>query len=132
MHTSELNQRELALGITPEASWHQEFADTNWIFVGGLPLRMTEGDLLVMFSQYGTVIDVQLARDRKTGKSKGFAFIEYEEHASTILAVDNFDGVKMMDRVLTVNHRRYERKNPPTPLEVLYKDTANHSTESQI
>lgn len=40
-------------------------------------------------------MDLNLARDKKTGKPKGFAFIAYEDQRSTILAVDNFNGTKV-------------------------------------
>ena len=45
-----------------------------------------------------------LVRDKKTGKSKGFAFICYENQKSTILAVDNFNGVKLTGRTIRVDH----------------------------
>lgn len=38
-------------------------------------------------SRYGEVVDVNLVRDKATGKSKGFAFLAYEDQRSTILAV---------------------------------------------
>lgn len=34
-------------------------------------------------------------RDKKTGKSKGFCFLCYEDQRSTVLAVDNFNGIKV-------------------------------------
>ena len=40
-------------------------------------------------------MDVNLVRDKKTGKTKGFAFVAYEDQRSTILAVDNFNGAKV-------------------------------------
>lgn len=39
--------------------------------------------------------DVHLVRDKGSGKSKGFAFIKYEDQRSTVLAVDNFNGIKV-------------------------------------
>jgi RNA-binding motif X-linked protein 2 len=39
--------------------------------------------------------DLHLVREKDTGKSKGFAFVKYEDQKSTILAVDNFNGVKV-------------------------------------
>lgn len=54
---------------------------------------------LSFFSQtrvrYGEVVNINLVRDKKTGKSKGFCFICYEDQRSTILAVDNFNGIKV-------------------------------------
>jgi hypothetical protein len=37
------------------------------------------GDLLAVFAQYGEIVDVNLVRDQDTGKSKGFAFLAYED-----------------------------------------------------
>lgn len=45
-------------------------------------------------------------RDRETRKSKGFAFIGYEDQRSTILAVDNLNGAKVLGRSLKVDHVR--------------------------
>jgi RNA recognition motif-containing protein len=39
--------------------------------------------------------DLHLVRDPDTGKSKGFGFLKYEDQKSTILAVDNFNGIKV-------------------------------------
>ena len=36
-------------------SWHQEYKDSAWVFLGGLPYELTEGDVICMFSQYGEV-----------------------------------------------------------------------------
>ena len=45
--------------------------------------------------RYGEVVNINLVRDKKTGKSKGFCFICYEDQRSTILSVDNFNGIKV-------------------------------------
>ena len=42
-----------------------------YIFAGGLPFELTEGDLLAVFSQYGEIVDVNLCRDPKTGARAG-------------------------------------------------------------
>ncbi|TFK03189.1 RNA-binding motif protein, X-linked 2 [Platysternon megacephalum] len=91
---NELNQREAELGVQEKVSWHAEYSDSAWIFVGGLPYELTEGDIICVFSQYGEIVNINLVRDKKTGKSKGFCFICYEDQRSTILAVDNFNGIK--------------------------------------
>jgi RNA-binding motif X-linked protein 2 len=43
--------------------------------------------------RYGEIVDINLKRDDKTGKSKGFAFVAYEDQRSTVLAVDNLNGI---------------------------------------
>ena len=54
-------------------------------------------DILAVFSQYGEIVDVNLVRNEETGKSRGFAFICYEDQRSTVLAVDNLNGAKVLD-----------------------------------
>lgn len=96
---------------SPEASWHSDYRDTAYIYVGGLPFELSEGDIITIFSQYGEPTFVNLVRDKETGKSKGFAFIKYEDQRSTDLAVDNLGGTKIMNRVLRVDHTRYKKKD---------------------
>ncbi|RMC02748.1 hypothetical protein DUI87_19938 [Hirundo rustica rustica] len=101
---SELNSREAELGVQEAVSWHAEFKDSAWIFVGGLHYELTEGDVICVFSQYGEVVNINLVRDKRTGKSKGFCFLCYEDQRSTILAVDNFNGIKIKGRTIRVDH----------------------------
>ncbi|KAF3406936.1 Zinc finger CCCH domain-containing protein 42 [Talaromyces pinophilus] len=105
-----LNKRELENAVTPEASWHADYRDTAYIYIGGLPFDLSEGDIVTIFSQYGEPVHVNLVRDKDTGKSKGFAFLKYEDQRSTDLAVDNLGGATVMGRVLRVDHTRYKRK----------------------
>ncbi|KAM6907160.1 RNA-binding motif protein, X-linked 2 [Xenentodon cancila] len=101
---NELNEREASLGVRESVSWHTEYKDSAWIFVGGFPYELTEGDLICVFSQYGEIVNINLVRDKKTGKSKGFCFICYEDQRSTILAVDNFNSIKIKGRTIRVDH----------------------------
>ena len=48
---------------------------------------------------------MHLVRDPGTGKSKGFAFVAYEDQRSTTLAVDNFNGAKILGRTIRVDHK---------------------------
>lgn len=47
-----INSREAALGISEQASWHTKYKDSAYVFVGGIPFDLTEGDLLAVFAQY--------------------------------------------------------------------------------
>jgi RNA-binding motif X-linked protein 2 len=51
-----------------------------------------------------------MVRDRETGKSKGFAFLKYDDQRSTVLAVDNFNGTSLLGRTLRVDHSREYRQ----------------------
>ncbi|KAM0682909.1 RNA-binding protein Cwf29 [Mitosporidium daphniae] len=114
-----INSQELARAARldgTKGSWHDDYRHSPYIYIGGLPFELNEGDILSIFSQYGTIIDIDLAReasadvsgpspnlDRK-GKSKGFAFVGYEDQRSTVLAVDNFNGIKILGRTIRVDH----------------------------
>lgn len=101
---NELNEREAHLGIKDSVSWHAEYKDSAWVFIGGFPYELSEGDIICVFSQYGEIANINLVRDKKTGKSKGFCFLCYEDQRSTVLAVDNFNGIKIKGRTLRVDH----------------------------
>ncbi|KAF7652687.1 hypothetical protein LDENG_00093910 [Lucifuga dentata] len=101
---NELNEREADLGVNESVSWHSEYKGSAWVFVGGFPYELTEGDIICVFSQYGEIVNINLVRDKKTGKSKGFCFVCYEDQRSTVLAVDNFNGIKIKGRTIRVDH----------------------------
>jgi len=54
--------------------------------------------------RWGEIVNINLLRDKKTGKSKGFAFICYEDQRSTVLAIDNFNGTTLAGRQIRVDH----------------------------
>lgn len=92
---SKLNSIELKKDNKDNASWHDVYKASPHIYVGGIPYELNEGDILTVFAQYGKIININLVRDKETLKSKGFAFISYLNPQSAILAVDNFDGIKV-------------------------------------
>lgn len=109
--TQRATQKEIELGLHDGSSWHSQFKHSAYVFAGGLPSALTEGDVLAIFAQYGEVMDINLARDRKTGLSRGFAFLAYRDQRSTVLAVDNLNGAKVGGRTVRVEHvDNYRRK----------------------
>lgn len=60
--------------------------------------------MITIFSQFGEPVDINLPRDKQTGKTRGFGFLMYENQKSTILAVDNLNGAKVLGRTLRVDH----------------------------
>mmetsp|Transcript_34504 Transcript_34504/g.70579 ORF Transcript_34504/g.70579 Transcript_34504/m.70579 type:complete len:251 (+) Transcript_34504:95-847(+) len=100
-----INQLELSKGLThTPASWHSKYSSSAWINIGSLPLNLSEGDIICIFSQYGEIDDVHLVREADTGKSRGFAFLKYEDARSCVLAVDNLGGSCVLGRMLRVDH----------------------------
>lgn len=142
---SRINNVELKAGLT-SGSWHDDYKDSAYIHVSGLDYGLTEGDVVVIFSQYGEVMDVNMPRDKNTGKTKGFAFLMYEDQRSTVLAVDNLSGANVLGRTLKVDHvkgyRQPKVKNEDGELvepeeqsfnakpELVYDDAASESSAS--
>ncbi|XP_041356552.1 RNA-binding motif protein, X-linked 2-like [Gigantopelta aegis] len=99
-----LNETELKLGTVGKKSWHDQYKDSAWIFIGGLPYDLTEGDILAVFSQYGEIVNINLIRDKQSGKSKGYGFLCFEDQRSTVLSVDNLNSIKILGRTIRVDH----------------------------
>lgn len=73
------------------------------LYVGNLSYSTTEDGLRTLFSQAGTVNSVALIKDRDSGQSKGFAFVEMGSQADAQKAITMFHGYMLEDRELKVN-----------------------------
>lgn len=72
------------------------FTVSNTLSATCFPLDFDDFLSKSIFSlRYGEVVNINLVRDKGTGKSRGFCFICYEDQRSTNLAVDNFNGIKV-------------------------------------
>jgi RNA-binding motif X-linked protein 2 len=110
-NTQRATRGEVAAGTSDAGSWHARFRHSAYVFAGGLPTELTEGDVLAVFSQCGEVVDLHLVRDKATGRPRGFAFLAYADQRSTVLAVDNLSGAKVASRTIRVEHvDSYRRK----------------------
>ncbi|MBI3243414.1 MAG: RNA-binding protein [Chloroflexi bacterium] len=76
------------------------------LYVGNLSYETSEDDLRTLFAQAGTVNSVALIKDRDTGRSKGFAFVEMSTQAEAQKAISMFNAFRMNDRELAVNMAR--------------------------
>jgi RNA recognition motif-containing protein len=82
------------------------------LYVGNLSYSTTEEQLRTLFAEAGTVKTVTLIKDRDTGRSKGFAFVEFETQVEAQKAISMFNGKSMGDRDLTVNLARPREERP--------------------
>jgi RNA recognition motif-containing protein len=76
------------------------------LYVGNLAYSTTEEDLRALFAQAGSIKSVTIIKDRDTGRSKGFGFVEMETQAEAQQAISMFKETKLHERVLTVNLAR--------------------------
>ncbi len=85
------------------------------IYVGNLSFGTTENDLRDLFTQHGTVSEVNLIIDKITGRSRGFAFISMENAEQTQSAIQNLNGKDLDGRPLTVNEARPKEEGAGRP-----------------
>jgi cold-inducible RNA-binding protein len=76
------------------------------LYVGNLSYSATEEELKDLFAQAGEVSSVTLIKDRDTGRSRGFAFVEMSSQVEAENAISMFNGYTMDNRQLTVNIAR--------------------------
>jgi RNA recognition motif-containing protein len=76
------------------------------IYVGNLPFNTGEEDLRQMFAAYGQVEAVAIIKDKMTGRSRGFGFVEMTNDAEAREAIAGLNGNDMGGRTLTVNEAR--------------------------
>lgn len=76
------------------------------LYVGNLSFSTTEDELRTLFAQAGTVSTVEIIKDRDTGTSKGFAFVQMSSQADAAKAITMFNGYSLGNRELKVNPAR--------------------------
>lgn len=76
------------------------------MFIGSLPWGVDDAQLGQIFSQAGTVVSAQVVKDRNTGRSRGFGFVEMSTEEEAQNAVNNLNGTDVEGRKIVVNIAR--------------------------
>ncbi len=76
------------------------------LFVGSLPWAIDDAGLAQLFSQAGNVVSAQVVKDRDTGRSRGFGFVEMSTEEEAQAAVNNLNGTDVEGRKIVVNIAR--------------------------
>lgn len=82
------------------------------IYAGNLPFSVDEDQLRELFSQFGTVEDVAVIRDRDTGRSRGFGFVQMPD-AEAQEAISSLNGNDMDGRTLRISEARPREPRSP-------------------
>lgn len=82
------------------------------LFVGGLPFSTTDEELEQLFSAHGKVVSAVVVKDRDTGRSKGFGFVEFESAEEGKAAEKALNGSDLGGRSITVNEARPKEDRP--------------------
>jgi RNA recognition motif-containing protein len=85
------------------------------IYAGNLPFSLSDSDIRDLFLPFGEVAQVRVVKDRYSGKSKGFAFVEMTDPAAGKEAIERLNGKEILGRPLKVSVARprggFEEKN---------------------
>ena len=83
------------------------------IYVGNLSFTTGEDDLRQAFSQHGHVSAVSIVKDRETGRSRGFAFVEMPNSNEATDAIKHLNLCEIGGRSITVNEARPKKSDRP-------------------
>lgn len=83
------------------------------IYVGNLPFAVTEDELREMFSRYGAVASVNIIKDKFSGQSKGFGFVEMSTQVEAEEAIKGLNGTSLKGRPMKVNQARAKTERAP-------------------
>jgi RNA recognition motif-containing protein len=82
------------------------------LYVGNLSYDTTEDGLRVKFAEAGTVVPVDVIKDRDTGRTKGFAFVTMNSQEEAETAIKMFNGKMLDNREIKVNIARPREERP--------------------
>ena len=83
------------------------------IYVGNLPYTATEDELREVFSQHGEVSEVNIVKDRETGRPRGFAFVEMPNGSEAANAIKELNLREVGGRSITVDEARPKKTHRP-------------------
>jgi RNA recognition motif-containing protein len=84
------------------------------IYVGNLSFQVTEGDLQEAFSAYGAVQSASIIKDKFSGQSRGFGFVEMPNKDEAEKAIAAVNGKDIKGRAITANEARPRTDSPRT------------------
>lgn len=73
------------------------------MYVGNLSFSVNEDDLKAVFSEFGEVVSVNIIKDKYSGKSKGFGFVEMPDNSEADKAIKSLNGSQLQGRDIKVN-----------------------------
>jgi len=83
------------------------------IYVGTLSYEVTDEDLRLAFEPFGKVDTATVIKDKQSGKSKGFGFVEMSSDAEAQAAIKALNGKDLKGKTLSVNEARPRSEGRP-------------------
>ncbi|MHC1742963.1 MAG: RNA recognition motif domain-containing protein [Syntrophobacteraceae bacterium] len=82
------------------------------LYVGNLAYNVTEEDLKSIFSEYGEVASVNIVKERFSGQSKGFGFVEMPNNSEADKAIKALNGSKVKEQSIKISQAKPPSKKP--------------------
>lgn len=83
------------------------------LYVGGLAYSVTDQELNDFFAREGKVLSAMVIKDRSSGRSKGFGFVEMEDPSEGQAAINALNGQELKGRAIQVNEARPQEERRP-------------------
>jgi RNA recognition motif-containing protein len=80
------------------------------IFVGSIPFKFTEKDLLAIFSEFGEVKEATIVIDKRTRQNKGFGFVEMPNNNHALKAIKALNGSEQGGRAIVVSQAQKNKE----------------------
>lgn len=82
------------------------------IFVAGLNYNISDSELSELFASYGEIASARVIKDRQSGRSKGYGFVEMEDEEAAKKAIEELNGVEVKGRAIVVSEARPKSDAP--------------------
>jgi cold-inducible RNA-binding protein len=89
----------------------------NRLYVANISFKATVENVRALFAGIGEVVSINLITDARTGKTKGFAFVEMASDGEARKAIEALNGILLLDRPLSVNEANTQQPRERRDLE---------------
>ena len=96
--------------VVEKKPFYQRGSIDKTMYIGNLPWKITHDELISFINQFATVVDARIIKDKFTGRSRGFGFVEIKEDVDPIIVA--LEGKELEGRALTVNKAKPRAPKP--------------------
>ncbi len=83
------------------------------LYVSNLPYTMTDEEFQAVFAAYGQVASARIVKDRESGRSRGFGFVEMPVESEALTAINTMNGSDVGGRPMRIMEARPREERPP-------------------
>lgn len=84
------------------------------IFVGSIPFKFKDSDLVDLFSPFGEVVSAKIVIDKVSRQNKGFGFVEMKDRKEGLKAIKELNGSEHLERAIVVSEAKKDKEGKAT------------------